>query len=163
MYKIFNFFQTLPQEQALFFMALGSLALSLFCFLCLGIMIILRIIKREKLRKEERAKKARTLQFSLPQKDNEFIRERLLHVLNNEKKDAEDTRYQEKDLQITYAQTLLEKLVNAPLSAIERIETEETARLLKLTFSRGEWTAQELRMINDCFVTLLKTSAKYAV
>ena len=56
---------------------------------------------------------------------------------------TENQVYKEENLKISYAQALLEKLANAPLSAVERMETEDTAKLLKLTFSRGEWTAPQ--------------------
>ncbi len=163
MYKIMDFFGNFSWEERLFFMAVVALTLSAFCFLCLAIIGILRIKKRRKIKREERAKKARNLQFSLPEKDNEFVRERLFHVLKNDKKESDNTKYKEENLQISYAQNLLEKLANAPLSFAERMETQDIANLLKITFSRGEWTAQELRVINDCFLSLLKISAKYAV
>ena len=122
-------------------------------------------------RKLARADIERRLQFTLPQKDNTFIRERLNTVLRAPEKEEKTDVLNEADdgvgatenFRLSHARTLLAKLRETSLSAADRLETEEMSRLLATYMKKNRLTADDLRTINDTFVGILKLSAKYSV
>jgi hypothetical protein len=158
------FLQELFKDETIFsFAVFLSLALSVLSFVSLIVCAFFYAAWKRKRKKARKAERARRVEFALPEKDNSFIRERLFSVLQDPKNKIDPKQYTEENLQITYVQDLFVKLSTAPLSVAERLSVEDTAKLLKAVFSRGKWTAEELRIMNDCFSSLLKISAKYAV
>ena len=128
--------------------------------------LVLRIVfgvkKRIKNRRESRAKIERELKFTLPEKDNSFIRARLNTVLKQEEPEKlQET--QTKDFQLSYAKQLLVKLKESKLSTADSLKTEEFSSLLALYANKEKYTPNDLRTLNDALSGLLKLSAKYCV
>ena len=111
-------------------------------------------------RKKSRAEIARAVQYTLPQRENGYIRERLntsLHIA-----DGQDCAKQA-HARLGYARVLLGKVKAAPLSVAERLQTEEMSKTFALYRGKSLWTVEELRDLNDLCAALLKLSAKYSV
>ena len=120
----------------------------------------LSIRKAVSARKKRRAEIARQLQYTLPQRENGYVRERLntaLHV-----QETEETA-KNANVRLGYARVLLNKVKAAPLTVAERLQTEEMGKTFTLYRGKDCWTAEELRGLNDLCAVLLKLSAKYAV
>ncbi len=121
-----------------------------------GALILRRkIVERKKLRAETE----RTLQFTLPERENSYIRARLNTELNTARSLEEEVE----KVSLEYARNLIIKLKNASLSKAERLETEEIEALFSLYTKKETWTAGDARTVNELFGTLLKLSAKYAL
>lgn len=120
-----------------------------------------RIQERRKRRKEIE----RSLKYTLPQRDNTFIRSRLNTALRDESDSVEMPTGAEtiKPLKAAYIKGLVAKLKEKELSFAERLEMEDTARLFLLYLEKSRWTSEEQRKINDIFCYFLKLSAKYSV
>lgn len=128
----------------------GGLYLVLFCALSI------RESVRE--RRRRRAELGRRLQYTLPDRDNSYVRARLNTALQTE--GEEDTNER---VDLEHARGLLAKIKEAPLSRAERLETEEMSKLVALYIQKERWSATDLRVVNDAFSRILKLSAKYAV
>lgn len=104
----------------------------------------------------------RELKFTLPDRENTFVRARLSTALNREFCNAEG---QEEKLAIEFSQALkmLNKILISPLSAAERMEAGEMESELLALEAKDSFTAKEVSSINETFARLLKLSAKYNV
>lgn len=114
-------------------------------------------------RRRKKGKTAyRELKFTLPDRENTFVRARLSTVLNH--KFLEDERQEEK-LAIEFSQALkmLDKICASPLSTAERIEVGQMQDDLHAFEVKERFTAKEVSSINEKFARLLKLSAKYNV
>ena len=112
-------------------------------------------------RKKEKTSN-RELKFTLPDRENTFVRSRLSTVLNGEFCKAQEI---EEKLAIDFSQALkmLDKVLIAPLSTAEKIEAGQMQADL-CTFERKErFSAKEVSEVNEKFARLLKLSAKYGV
>ncbi len=141
-------------------------------FVYLMLTLSLSLQERAIKRKLAREQIERRLQFTLPQKDNTFIRERLNTVLKAPQKDVERENALERvddgigateNFRLSHARTLLAKLREASLSAADRLEIEEMSSLLAAYMKKSRLTADDLRAINDTFSGIVKLSAKYSV
>jgi hypothetical protein len=119
-------------------------------------------------RKKRRAAMLRKVQYALPEKENTYIRARLHTVLKGDGiLDKDGNLVKEKGVQETfraeYVKKLLTKLQKAPLTKAERLELHEVSLLFSAYLKKSDWTAQDIRALNDIFSYLLKLSAKYTV
>lgn len=119
-------------------------------------------------RRKRRAEILRKVQYTLPEKDNTYIRERLNTALHTnvpagKTENASQEIGSKENLQTSYARKLLEKLQEAPLTKAERLEMQEVSRLFSAYLRKSCWTVEDVRLINDMFSYLLKISAKYAL
>ena len=135
------------------------------CALGFEIVAFIILCKRRKNRKrKEREKAQRALQFSLPDQANAFLRAKLNSSLKPPEKEVEKRDYQKEDcVQLSFAQSLLNKLFSASVSFADRLAIEETARVFQVICLREEWTEKDLKTINDGCLFILKMSAKYAL
>ncbi len=113
---------------------------------------------RAKERRRAREIAARELRYTLPQKDNTFIRNRLNTVLSEE---GESTLYADLDIRFAYANDLLAKLRSKTLSLTERLETEELAKVFALYAQKGACKGEDARLLGEAFSRVLKLAAKY--
>ena len=120
--------------------------------------IALGIKNRVVERRKKRAEIKRRLQFTLPDKENAFVRARLNTVLKPEEETGD-----EPPLKLSYASALLKKLKEMPLSPAERLQANEMENAFSLYVQKEGWTAGDLRAVNDLCSALIKLSAKYAV
>lgn len=122
----------------------------------------LRLRKMAAERKKRRAEISRRLQYTLPDRGNGYIRERLKTALKVD--DAPENEEENKvSVRLGYARALLCKVQEAPLTVAERLQTEEIGKIFTLYKGKEGWKTEELRNLNDLCATLLKLSAKYAV
>ena len=145
---------------SLFFMVGGVNYLLLTAFFALRE----RVLRRRK----QRAEIARRLLYTLPEKDNSYIRARLNTALNGEENETE-TRFLEEDegqkalVRLEHVRKLLTKIKEAPLTKAERLESEEMTKLFAAYLGKRKWSSSDVRAVNELFSALLKLSAKYSV
>ncbi len=125
-------------------------------YLLLYLALCVRKIVTE--RKRRRAEIARKLCYTLPDRENEYIRQRLNTALNADMGGSEEDA-----VDLAYARELLYKLKGAALTQSERLQLEETEREFALYLTKEKWSATELRAVNELCASILKLSAKYAV
>lgn len=140
----------------------------LIAFACLSYLFVLVCVHVKdalKKRKIQRQKTERKLQFTLPDKENAFVRARLNTVLSvSDERDDEWQGEEEKEhFTLSHARRLLIKLKEKKLSLADGLEVEEIAQMLKLYLKKETLTIGDIRAVNDTFACLLKLSAKYAV
>ncbi len=137
-------------------------------------LIIRAMILRKKKRREEILRK---VQYTLPDKDNSYVRTRLNTALQraniqtngtavggteNAGKEIKEESIKG-DFRADYARKLLAKLQEAPLTKAERMEMEVISRMFSAYIKKSRLTVEDVRVLNDMFSYLLKISAKYAV
>ena len=111
-------------------------------------------------RKANRALVERRLQYTLPQRENMYVRERLDTALQVQSGEENEKKMK---VRLGYARALLYKVQAAPLSTAERLQVEEMAKAFPLYREKETWTAEEVRGVNEWCAALLKLSAKYTV
>ena len=153
--KVFiDVFERDLQSALLFFGISGFVCLAV---VCLAILLV-RFLKKRK----RRFVLDRNVEFTLPDRENTYVRARLATVLNPNATNEEE---KEEELPITFAhaKTLLNKIWFAPLSQAERLEMQSLENSLKKYAERTRFNAKDVRNVNDVFLRLLKLSAKYNV
>ena len=144
--------------RAFTFMGAGSAYVLLYIAFCLK--------ERKEERKKRRAQILRKMQFTLPDRDNTFVQDRLKTALQPPEKkqspcQAEQTQNQA--MKLEHVRKLLSKLKEAPLTKAERIETEEMSKMFCAYLHKNKWTSEDVRAMNELFSSLLKMASKYAV
>ena len=111
---------------------------------------------------KKRKSKVREIKFTLPDRENTFVRSRLSTDLNSEFCKAQEN---EKKLAIEFSQALkmLDKILVAPLSTAEKIEAGQIQSDLFAFENKERFSAKDVSSINENFLRLLKLSAKYGV
>ena len=120
------------------------------------IALIVRIVREKNAKREERY---RLLQYSLPDRENSYVRARLNGVLcaENEKGDfAWSTEF-------SYAHALLGKVRASQLSPADRLQAEDMGKLLAMYGKKERLATEDLKVVNETFAALLKLAAKYSV
>ena len=125
-------------------------------FLMLTFLFFVRRLRKR--RKAVGAARKRSLEFTLPDRKNEYLRERLNGALKAREEERSET-----GVNLEYVRALLAKLKAAPLAAVERLQAEELSRQITLYCSKDGLTAEEKRGLSDCFSLLINLSAKYNV
>lgn len=140
-----------------------------------GIYLLLSLVVglKNRLKKRKPAKEAmrRRLCFELPDRENSYIRARLNTVFKSDMVSEEigvecaeeNVRAERNAYSFGYARSLLAKVKEAPLTMIERAQTEEIGKLFGLYLKKNTWNANDVTVLNDAFSSVLKLSAKYAV
>lgn len=157
----------MSQEKSLRAGGVCALLLGIWASVCYVMATLLLFISaKRKAKKAERARILRQLQYTLPDKDNSYVRARLntaLRTPTDYVDGVEKERENSPVLRLEYVRKLLTAVRNAPLSHAERVEAEEMTRLFSAYIAKSKWTPEDVRVINDLFSRLLKLSAKYAV
>lgn len=138
-------------------LVVGCAYLLLICVVVLSVWIARLVKKKRKSRYPKRE-----VQFTLPDRENSYIRSRLLTTLNTEREVNEHVQV-ELPLSFLHAQKLLTRVASAPLSPAERLELCNLTSDLEGYFSKTRFSAVDVRAINAAFLRLLKLSAKYAL
>ena len=129
-------------------------------YLCLRMVLFVK--KRINIRRLAREKIEREIQFTLPTKDNSFIRARLNTVLQSPTiNDSQTTEISK--IKFSYANELLKKLEIAKLSTADGLQAQSLTETIRACAGKTSCTANDLRSLNEAFSTLLKLSAKYAI
>ncbi len=119
-----------------------------------------RLWLKAKAKREEREKSVRALRYTLPQKDNTFIRARLNTTLNET---VGEEKAEALELRFAYANALLAKLRSEKLSVTEKLETEELGKVLALYTQKDKYCGEDVRLLGEAFSKVLKLAAKYGV
>lgn len=122
----------------------------------------LTLLLRKAFVRREKKGAQRRLEFALPDRENQYLRSRLATTLNENF--LRETQREER-LSIAFSQTLktLKKVLQAPLSPAERIESEALQARIERYEKKTTFSVQEVREINEAFARILKLSGKYAV
>ena len=113
-------------------------------------------------RKARREEKKRRVQFTLPDRENQYLRDRLQTALRTEREEAVlETRGSV--ARMGYARKLLAQVKESPLTPVERIDVEEFAKLLAAYDRKGKWSASDVKTVSEIFSRLLKLAAKYEI
>ncbi len=125
------------------------------------ILIVFKIKAKVSANRKKRAEILKRLQYTLPSKDNPYVKERLQTTL---KQNVDEKKQEPNEIvRLEHVRKLLSKVRNAPLTKAERLETEEMAKTFALYMQKSKWTVEDVRAMNELFSALLKISAKYAV
>ena len=124
--------------------------------------ILLAVGRKIDDRKAQRRERQRRLQFTLPDYENSYLRDRLHTALRTEKEELYGGK--RSDLaKMGYAKKLLANIKEVTLSPVERMDVEEMASLL-LTYDKKEkWSSSDVKTMSEIFSRLLKLAAKYDV
>ena len=135
-----------------------------FGFLYGALFAYLQIKAKVRERKADRAAYKRHLQFTLPDKENAYLRDRLhtaLQVVETGRGKELSSDKQSVDVRLRYARKMASRLKGERLSPIERLDIEEMGKTLFLLERKEKWSSLEIKLINEIFACLLKLSAKY--
>ena len=133
---------------------------SVCAFLQLALLLAWEIRRRKRAKKRKRELLARSLVFTLPERDNAYLRDRLRADLNGGRTN-ENT--QEMDVRLDYIRKLTAKLKGVALTVTDRMQINELSRMITLCACKEKMTTEETRSLNECFSSLLKMSAKYGL
>lgn len=129
-----------------------------------GIALVWLISWLRKKAKARRKKRYRKIEYTLPERNNSYIRDRLQTALQMSNRIDEGVYSREEiGLRFGYAQNLVKGLQGEPLTVVERAEVNEMLKILSVCFEKEEWSRAELITLNDIFMRLLKLSAKYEI
>ena len=115
-------------------------------------------------RKKLQAAMFRKVQYTLPEKDNSYVRARLNVALKSQPCEGSEGMHGEtikEKVRAEYIKQLLARLQDSPLTKAERLELQENAKLFSVYIQKTDWSAEDIRTINDIFSYLLKLAAKY--
>ena len=126
------------------------------------VFILIKVKQKRARKRTEREIKAREMCYSLPQKDNTFVRARLGSISQDEEVCNGDV-VGDMQLRFAYAKTLLEKLRLKTLCATERLEMDELANVFAVYSKKELYVGEDVRLLNDAFSRVLKLAGKYAV
>lgn len=141
-------------------------ALTLGCLILLGILLKIWLKKRRERRIEGYRKADREMRFTLPDKENSFVRERLKGTLKTEdeqKKQESFTQLKDMDIRLDYTRKTITKLKASSLTPADRLEVNRISKTVTFFALKNALSPSETRSLNDCFSRLLKLCAKYAV
>lgn len=144
----------------------GILLIALDALFYLFLLLILKRKEKDRLRREKKLQESRQAMFTLPDRENTFVRDRLntsLQAAGEEKSEGEEYDLEESKLRLNHVREMLAKLKSAPLSPGDRLETEGISRLITLYATKNLLSAKEIRDLNDCLSAVLKMTAKYAL
>ena len=103
--------------------------------------------------------------FTLPDRENTFVRDRLNTALRPEPPEEKAGEYDLEDgkLRLDHVRKMLARLKAAELTPGDRLEAEGISRTITLYASKDLLTAKEVHELNDCLAAVLKMTAKYAL
>ncbi len=119
----------------------------------------LKVALRE--RKQRRLQARRRLEFTLPDGENAYLRERLRTSLKAEDKPPTDK--ESVGVRLRYARRMIARLKESPLSPVERLDIEEMSGLVAAYGGQQKWSNGDIKGVNEIFARLLKLSAKYEI
>jgi hypothetical protein len=143
---------------------LGFVAFAAIGYIALCEIEKIRKRKAEKRRKRAVAKWLGVEKFeNLPEREHSFLKERLLTALSDKNANGDAVVACAKDVKLGFVYRMLAELKKAPLSAADRLETENLSESLKKYVEKSDLTGADLSGFNDSMSAVLKLSAKYAL
>lgn len=141
-------------------------ALAAACFFLSLILFIIFVKARKKSRRETYEKADREFKFSLPEKENSFVRDRLkgdLQDAEESKKQSSAVQIKDLDVRLDYTRKTLAKLKASSLTPADRLEVNRISKTVTFYALKNALSPIETRALNDCFSRLLKLCAKYTI
>ncbi len=146
------------------------LCLTAICALLVAFLVLLRLgeiffaaarmgRQRKRLRRQQRMEEKRALRYTLPDRENSYVRARLHTALQPQTTDGEEPI----ELRLGYVRKMLAKVKEAALSPVERLDVEELSSLIALYVGKEKWSTEDRKAVNEVFARLLKLSAKYKI
>ena len=126
--------------------------------------IALATYKRKKFERFKNAEKS--FSFTLPDRENSFVRDRLKGPLVPEeerKKQTETVLMKDLDVRLDYTKKTVAKLKSLELTPADRLEVNRISKTVAFYALKNALSPSETRALNDCFARLLKWTTKYAV
>ena len=125
--------------------------------------LLLRLVSlsvRREQRRQKRRAEGRRAPFVLPDKNNDFLRDRLRTSLCEKKENFVRT---EEAFQLPYVRRAIAKLKTKNLSPADRIEVDRISGEITAYCYEERLSDTQLRLLNSHFARVLKLSAKYTV
>ena len=112
-----------------------------------------------------REKVSKEFSFSLPDRENSFIRDRLRGELRPEKeqKTQDTVLLKDLDLRLDYTRKTVAKLKALELTPADRLEVNRISKTVTFYALKNALSPSETRSLNDCFARLLKLTTKYTI
>ena len=131
-----------------------------------GILCAIAVIKYKRMKIERFKKATREFSFSLPDRENSFVRDRLrgeLRPENEKKANADAVLMKDLDLRLDYTRKTVAKLKALELTPADRLEVNRISKTVTFYALKNALSPSETRSLNDCFARLLKLTTKYAI
>ena len=131
-----------------------------------GILCVIAVIKYKRMKIERFKKVTREFSFSLPDRENSFVRDRLrgeLRPENEKKANSDAVLMKDLDLRLDYTRKTVAKLKALELTPADRLEVNRISKTVTFYALKNALSPSETRSLNDCFARLLKLTTKYAI
>ncbi len=131
-----------------------------------GILCAIAVFKYKRMKIERFKKVTREFSFSLPDRENSFVRDRLrgeLRPENEKKANADAVLMKDLDLRLDYTRKTVAKLKALELTPADRLEVNRISKTVTFYALKNALSPSETRSLNDCFARLLKLTTKYAI
>ena len=131
-----------------------------------GILCAIAVFKYRRMKIERFKKASKEFSFSLPDRENSFVRDRLRAELRpeSEKKDqANAVLLKDLDLRLDYTRKTVAKLKALELTPADRLEVNRISKTVTFYALKNALSPSETRSLNDCFARLLKLTTKYTI
>lgn len=139
------------------------LGLNIFSFGVLGGLAV----SKYKRKKYERLKSiTQSFSYTLPDRENSFVRERLKGALVPEEESKKQTAtvlMKDLDVRLDYTRKTVAKLKALELTPADRLEVNRISKTVTFYALKNALSPSETRALNDCFARLLKLTTKYVV
>lgn len=154
------FFQTTVYREWYFFLGGAITAALIFAIVCV---CVHAVKKKKRLAKKRKEEMERDRAFTLPDRENEFIKERLKNHLKPQKEGQKEYKFSECVPSFDYTRGILSKLKAAPLSVADRLQTQGISRDVTHFAFQEKLSPEDVRVLNERLSDMIKLSAKYAV
>lgn len=131
-----------------------------------GILCAIAVFKYKRMKIERFKKATREFSFSLPDRENSFVRDRLrgeLRPENEKKANSDAVLMKDLDLRLDYTRKTVAKLKALELTPADRLEVNRISKTVTFYALKNALSPSETRSLNDCFARLLKLTTKYAI
>ena len=161
LWMVFFVLKTGDVEARVFWMA-NALFLWGACYLLLYAALAIKRIRLA--RKRRRREVGKRLCFTLPDRENTYVRARLNTTLKCEERGLEadmDISNDGRLIKLGHVIRLLEKVKKENLTRAEGLQVEELSRALSAYVYKEKWSAGDLVAVNEICAAIIKLSAKY--
>lgn len=110
-----------------------------------------------------RAKLEKERAFTLPDRENSFVRERLGGVLKPGQGMEATFDLSAERLRLEYVRKLLSKTKAAPLAVADRLEANRLSRAIAEYAEKDRLSIAETQRLCECFLSVLKLASKYSI
>ena len=130
-----------------------------------GILCAIAVFKYRRMKIERFKNASKEFSFSLPDRENSFVRDRLRAELRpaTEQKTQDAVLLKDLDLRLDYTRKTVAKLKALELTPADRLEVNRISKTVTFYALKNALSPSETRSLNDCFARLLKLTTKYTI